>query len=670
MRASLPWRIAALAGAVVLGAAGLGTAQPGMTTASLTTQSLGLSIGMLRDDLAWRELPWALDIARLAAPLALIWLVAGLVRHTFGNPFALAWMRARGEHLIVAGDGALAQTIVMGELAQRKPVVILGNRSDAPWIGPALRSGAAICQDLAKCGLESARAMAITGPEGEANLDHARQIVAGLHRVRPAGNPLEIIVSVSDDDGLPPETGDSLISAQGRVRPAYLPDMVARRLFIDHSLDAFRWRGAHAVTVFIIGLTDVTRLYIARLLTGGHWRDGRKARLVVIDTDPLAAQAVIAKRHGTVDALSPITFARWDGTEAQIAALVSELQIEHGQPVAYVIDAGPDAEQQKLAEQIIGLHAAADIPLPPIHARTTAESSGALPDKVHAFGFEAVLADPDALMQEQHDLIARAIHEFYLEGRLGDGEKIGARAALYEWEDLSERYRADNRMVADCYQLKLRDIGCRVIAGNDRRFPSFRLRQDEEEDLARAEHDRWMVAKLADGWRFGPVRDDAARLHPDIVPFDDLSEAIKDLDREQVRVITRIVARQGGTVVRLLDLGLIPDDAPCPPLAPLIAALAEHYPDRLPRFTVEAKSDEAIAALTSEGALVHVIASSFAIPHFAYDAVTAVPAGGELPALTDNASLCVLCGDAAAPVGTPVIRLNHEGAIVQAPWLQ
>ncbi|MES2302097.1 MAG: RyR domain-containing protein, partial [Pseudomonadota bacterium] len=281
-----------------------------------------------------------------------------------------------------------------------------------------------------------------------------------------------------------------------------------------------------------------------------------------------------------------------------------------------------------------------------------------------------VLADPDALLQERHDLIARAIHEFYLEGRLGDGEKLGARESLHEWEDLPERYRADNRMVADCYQLKLRDIGCRTIARNNHRFPVFRLRQDEEEDLARAEHDRWMVAKLADGWRYGPVRDDAARLHPDIVPFDDLSEAIKDLDREQVRVITRIVARQGRTVVRLLELALIPGDAPCPPLAPLIAALAEHYPDRLPRFTVNAKSAHAIAALTGEGVLVRGIAGDFAVPAFAFDAVTAIPVGEELAALTEHSSLCVLCGDATAPDATPVIRLNREGAIVQAPWLQ
>ncbi|MES2302661.1 MAG: hypothetical protein V4521_11435, partial [Pseudomonadota bacterium] len=338
MRASLPWRIAALAAALVLGAAGLGYAQPGMTVAGLAAQSLGLPFGIIGRDLAWQDVPLSLDIARLAAPLALIWLIAGLLRHTVGNSFALARMRARGEHLIVAGDDALAQTIVLGELAQRKPVVVLGNRTDAAWIGPALRRGAAICPDLAKCGLESARALAITGPDGAANLAQARQIVAGLHLVRHAGNPLEIIASVSDDNGLDPAAANGLHNAQGRIRPAFLPDMVARRLFLDHSLDAFRWSGGHEATVFIIGLTDVTRLYIARLLTGGHWRDGRKARLVVIDTEPLAAQAIIAERHGTVDALSPITFARWDGTEERIAPLVAELHKTHGRPVAYVID--------------------------------------------------------------------------------------------------------------------------------------------------------------------------------------------------------------------------------------------------------------------------------------------------------------------------------------------
>ena len=45
-----------------------------------------------------------------------------------------------------------------------------------------------------------------------------------------------------------------------------------------------------------------------------------------------------------------------------------------------------------------------------------------------------------------------------------------------------------------------------------------------------AEHESWMRAYKAMGWRYGSVRDTAIRTHPDLVPFDELSEAEREKD--------------------------------------------------------------------------------------------------------------------------------------------
>lgn len=37
-----------------------------------------------------------------------------------------------------------------------------------------------------------------------------------------------------------------------------------------------------------------------------------------------------------------------------------------------------------------------------------------------------------------------------------------------------------------------------------------------------ASHESWMAQKLAEGWAYGPVKDPAVKLHPCIVPFDQL----------------------------------------------------------------------------------------------------------------------------------------------------
>jgi RyR domain len=49
--------------------------------------------------------------------------------------------------------------------------------------------------------------------------------------------------------------------------------------------------------------------------------------------------------------------------------------------------------------------------------------------------------------------------------------------------------------------------------------------------LARNVHDIWARQRLAQGWRYGPRRDDAARRHPDLVPYEQLPESEREYDR-------------------------------------------------------------------------------------------------------------------------------------------
>lgn len=52
------------------------------------------------------------------------------------------------------------------------------------------------------------------------------------------------------------------------------------------------------------------------------------------------------------------------------------------------------------------------------------------------------------------------------------------------------------------------------------------------EQLAENAHDNWARRRLSEGWTWGPVRDDAAKKHPDLVPYDDLPESEKHYDRD------------------------------------------------------------------------------------------------------------------------------------------
>jgi len=51
------------------------------------------------------------------------------------------------------------------------------------------------------------------------------------------------------------------------------------------------------------------------------------------------------------------------------------------------------------------------------------------------------------------------------------------------------------------------------------------------ERLARNVHEAWAAQRLAEGWRYGERRDDAALTHPCLVPYDLLPEAERAYDR-------------------------------------------------------------------------------------------------------------------------------------------
>jgi len=63
------------------------------------------------------------------------------------------------------------------------------------------------------------------------------------------------------------------------------------------------------------------------------------------------------------------------------------------------------------------------------------------------------------------------------------------------------------------------------------------------ETLARHVHDVWAAERLRQGWTWGPHRDDAARRHPGLVPYEALSDDERRLDRgTAVETLRAIVA--------------------------------------------------------------------------------------------------------------------------------
>lgn len=73
------------------------------------------------------------------------------------------------------------------------------------------------------------------------------------------------------------------------------------------------------------------------------------------------------------------------------------------------------------------------------------------------------------------------------------------------------------------------------------------------ERLAANTHDLWAARRLAEGWRYGPRRDDAAKTHPDLVPYAELPEAEKEYDRRTALETLRALLALGYRIEKLAE---------------------------------------------------------------------------------------------------------------------
>ena len=65
------------------------------------------------------------------------------------------------------------------------------------------------------------------------------------------------------------------------------------------------------------------------------------------------------------------------------------------------------------------------------------------------------------------------------------------------------------------------------------------------EQLAEDVHETWSQGRIADGWTYGPVRDDEKRQTPCLVPYDALTEEEKAFDRSTALHTLKLIVAMG-----------------------------------------------------------------------------------------------------------------------------
>jgi voltage-gated potassium channel Kch len=307
-------------------------------------------------------------------------------------------------------------------------------------------------------------------------------------------------------------------------------------------------------TVVVVGFDGVAHsivLHAARRWHGAERRPGARLRVLLLGPSAEEDRGRLAAWHPELGSIC----------ELSARALPLDVELERarlgvaGEASVYVC-IEDDAAGMAAAMALRTNRETAAVPIVIAVADAAAgvassvRDGGGILEDIDAFGVLSGALRPDLLLRGTGELLARAKHEEYLAQQLAAGTAPGP-PALVPWDELPEDLKSANRRFADGIGAKLAATGCTLvpaplIASGD----GFAFSDRELEELARLEHDRWLRDKEREGFRYGPERDDARRIHPLMVSWEELPEDEREKDRNPIRELPRMLARVGLEVRR------------------------------------------------------------------------------------------------------------------------
>jgi RyR domain len=147
------------------------------------------------------------------------------------------------------------------------------------------------------------------------------------------------------------------------------------------------------------------------------------------------------------------------------------------------------------------------------------------------------------------ETIAAAIHETWRSLSRAEGWSMQPHLDR-PYAKLADNDKEDNRAAARRMGSVLASAG--LALSNDPAEPEVPAATliTSLEAMAETEHNGWMDQRARSGWTFGPARDDAAKRHPSMLPYAQLTEHEKEKDRSNIRHYPDFAARAGYRVVR------------------------------------------------------------------------------------------------------------------------
>ena len=501
-------------------------------------------------------LPWQLEIARWMAPLLSGYAIYKGLESVLRDRFQrLRVMLRYRDHVILCGLGRKALKLATAYRQQGRQVVVIERDATHSLIDVCRHRGMAVLSGdatspltLRQAQLARAERLIALAPD-LTNLEIAFQAERLLAESKPPPpRAIPCFIHVADSDVCrnlrDAEAGShrSLV-----VRDYFNIDEIAARALIDwEHCPAFPAQATGPLHLIIVGLGPAGLALI--LEAARRWSKQPSSA----DRGPLWITAV--DREASVRAESLVNRFPWIKGACTLVPRNLDEQHPEFDSCAFLYDrdvpppnrvyvVSEDEATALRAALLIWQHRHASGAAYPIVLRTLsglglarvlpgAEREGP-GTSIEVFSFLDHARFPDLLIPSL-ELLARAIHERYLEQRRSQGAAMGSRPAMRPWEDLSEPYRDSNRQQARSLPRALQLDGRRrydIVQAHRKGAEPFAFPPEDLERIARNEHERFLEERK----RMEPN-------HPDLVAWKDLTEESKEVVRQQIREWPQVLA--------------------------------------------------------------------------------------------------------------------------------
>jgi hypothetical protein len=515
--------------------------------------------------------PWPLEVARWFAPLTLVLAGLSAIFAVLAEPFNRLRIHAfYRRHLVVCGLGAFGLRLASAFQARGERVVAVDANPSSVALSrcrelsvPVLVGDATDPEVLRRAGLE--RATRIVAVCGDNSVNDrigvaAKRVVTSEKRPRNRRRRLDCFVHVDDDQMCQRLEQSSLADTDKRgVTLSYVNVFRAGGLaLLGQFPHSFVERDGTVPHIVVVGTDRVGLLLVVGAVKEwwfDHRGDGLRLELTLVAADAKQRIRTLRRRYPHFEEACDLAAVPCDPADPDSSELPSLVHDGRGRTTVFVSYADERAGLEAVMQ--VSSHTPSEVP---IVALTTGQTGPVtILDRaatqlhlsnVTTFPLLDRLCRPDVFVNSVTEQMARALHGNYLRHRRLDGTYDPARESHKPWEVLSETFRESNRDSAMHLSGRLDAAGYSVQVSDDWATALPVLTEEEVARLAESEHGRWCEERLADGWTYAAETDLARKRHTDLVPWDDLGESRKELDREAQRELPVLLARYGLAIVR------------------------------------------------------------------------------------------------------------------------